>query len=174
MHRSISCRDDGPVDGRCLSMTLDSRKPRRCLGSSLVGATGFELVTPAVSRLLGLFWRAPMNGRFHENPPVGAAFLPLHLLSVVRVVFSPSCARGPETTLGAGRSGLTQSHFKIGWWDHWRVLFLPLEKVGVTADNEVAPVGSCKVNHIVIVRVTGHRRSRSRIRHHICSCGQWS
>ncbi len=73
---------------------------------------------------------------------------------------------------GLRRSDLIQPCFEFGWWDHRRILFIPLEKVSVTADNEVGVVGASEVDHVVIVRVTGQRRSRGRIGHDIRGRGQ--
>jgi hypothetical protein len=62
---------------------------------------------------------------------------------------------GVGATSSGRRSDLIQPCFEFGWWDHRRILFMPLEKVSVTADNEVGVVSACEVDHLIIVLVTG-------------------
>ena len=48
---------------------------------------------------------------------------------------------------------MAQSRLEFGLGDHRRTLFVPLEKVGITADDEVGVVGTGRADHVVVVWV---------------------
>jgi hypothetical protein len=56
--------------------------------------------------------------------------------------------------------------------DHRRVLLAPLEKIGITADDEVGVVSPREMDHVVIVSVSGQLRARSRVGPHVSRRGQ--
>jgi hypothetical protein len=93
------------VSPLCQPMCPLAQNTPQMRGILLVGATGIEPVTSAVSKLLGLFQRAPMNGRLGKNLQVRAAFSPFiafHWFAAFFTVTCTRCAREPETTLDAG------------------------------------------------------------------------